>query len=145
MKTRIVLMLVTGLAVVVGILGYLRYDDANRDFSPWMSFPELTAYLKKFDPKSPDEPDFWKKGHWITAAEGRWHAGAAQFRIRYGLGPVAKGFAWRWFIDQDQESFGKRLKEFGDDGFVLVCSNSFKRPDGTMRYQAVWHKTGGTP
>jgi len=140
MKTRIFLMLATGVVVIAGLLGYLYYEDANRDFSPWMTVQELTAFLKKFEPARPTEPDFWKKGHWITAAEGRWHGGTAQYRIRYATAPVGKEYVWRWFLDQDQESFGKKLKELGDDGFVLTYHNSFKRPDGTLRYQGVWHK-----
>ena len=42
MKTRIFLMIATGFIVVAGILGYLYYDDTNRDFTPWMSVSELT-------------------------------------------------------------------------------------------------------
>ena len=138
---RVLLFLVIIAVVAGGILGYFYYDNANRDFTDWMSKPELTRYLSKFEVAKGAEPDPWQKSHWITAAEGRWHDGIAQYRVRTELAPAQwEGF---WFFDQDQELFGKTIKYYGDEGFALAYWNCFKLPDGTKRYQSVWHKSSG--
>lgn len=129
------------LIVAAGILGYLYYDNANRDFTPWMSVPEMQAYLKKMETPPAGEPEYWKT-HWITAAEGRWHGGTAQYRLRHAATPKDREYVWYWFIDQDQDSFGAKLKEYSANGIALVYNNSYQRPDGTTRYQGVWQKVG---
>ena len=128
------------IAVVAGgIIGWFCYDNANRDFTPWMSKADLASYLKKFEVAKDHAPDPWQKSHWITAAEGRWRDGTAEYRVRTLLAPPE----WQgvWFLDLEQEQFGKAIKQYGDEGYVLVYYHSFKLPDGTMQYQGVWHKT----
>jgi len=142
MKKRIFRMLALVVVAAAGILGYFHYDSINRDFTPWMSPTEVSVFFKSFEPVRTGEPDYWKKGHWVTAVEGRWGDGVPQYRFRYGPVPVQPGheWTWFWFLDMDQETFGKKLKEYAETGFTLVWYNSFKRPDGTRRYQGVWHK-----
>ena len=127
------------LVVASGILGYLYYDSANRDFTDWMTQQELVMFLKKFEPAKQGAPDPWQKSHWITAAEGRWHNGIAEYRARVEL--VTAEWEGHWFFDEDQDQFGKTIKSYGDQGFTLVHYQSFKLPDGTLRYQSVWHKS----
>lgn len=136
---RVLLALAIMAAVAGGILGYLYYDSANRDFTPWMSKAELATYLNKFEVQKGEVPNAWQKSHWITAAQGRWHDGIAEYRVRAGLAPAEwEGY---WFFDQNQELFGKTIKYYGDEGFTLAYSCSFRMPDGTRQYQSVWHKS----
>jgi hypothetical protein len=141
MKSFIIATLVI-VALAAGVGGYYYYDNANRDFTPWMSEPELSSYLKKFDSIKPAGAIPWENSHWLTAAEGRWHDGIEEYRIRYDTPPAGTVFVWRYYINMDQETFSKHIQELGGEGFVLVYHDSFKLPDGTRRYQAVWHKTG---
>jgi hypothetical protein len=126
-----------GCAVVL-LLGYRCYVK-NRGFTPWMSLSELNAFMKTFDSKHPGEPNYWDQGHWITAVEGRWHRGIPQYRIRYGDAP-GNGYWWYWYINQDKAGFNKKIHDYADDGFILAYWNKLRWPDGTWRYQAVWHK-----
>ena len=44
------------IAVVAGgIIGWFCYDNANRDFTPWMSELELSIYVQKFDVAKPGQ------------------------------------------------------------------------------------------
>jgi hypothetical protein len=124
-----------------GVFGY-RYYDANRDFTPWMSEADLAVHLKNFDVMKPAGADPWEKTHWITAAEGRWHDGTAQYRIRYADAPKETQFVWSWFINMDQGSFSEKIQDYSKNGFKLVYHNVYRLPDGTPRYQGVWQKTG---
>jgi hypothetical protein len=117
------------------------FFQANKDFTPWMSLAELNHWQQQFDTTPPGgHPNYWDKGHWMNAVEGRWHEGIPQYRVRYG--PVPDGYdgAWYWYINQDQASFSSHVHELADAGFVLMDPNSFLRPDDTRRYQGVWHK-----
>ncbi len=111
-------------------------------FTSWMSRPDLDHFLSQFDTVPPGgHPNYWDKGHWIEAVEGRWHEGTAQYRLRYGPVPRPnKGIWWYWYINQPQGTFTQRTNKLGDDGFVLLDPNSCVWPDGTRRYQGVWHK-----
>jgi hypothetical protein len=136
---RFLLYLAILVIVAGGVFGYLYYSDANRDYTEWMDNSELTTYIKKFEVKPGATPDPWQRSHWITAAQGRWRKGIAEYRVRVELSPPQwEGF---WFFDQDQQLFSKTLKYYGDEGFTLAYVYSFKLPDGTLRYQSVWHKT----
>jgi hypothetical protein len=65
-----------------------------------------------------------------------------QYRIKYGDAPHNQGYWWYWFINQPEESFNQKILEYGDDGFQLIYSNKYTLPDGSSRYQGVWHKYG---
>ena len=115
--------------------------QANAGFTPWMPLEELNHWQTQFDTTPPGgHPNYWDKGHWMTAVEGRWHEGIPQYRVRYGPVPDGYDTAWYWYINQDQASFTAHINQLEDDGFVLVDPNSFLRPDDTRRYQGVWHK-----
>jgi hypothetical protein len=74
--------------------------------------------------------------------EGRWHNGQPQFRLRIGESPKSGPRWWSWWFNQDQASFNKHIHDLADDNFVMVCANSFQWPDGTTRYNGVWHRVG---
>jgi len=132
-------MVAVTIVVAMSIIGYFYNDEINHDFTPWMSVSELNTFIQSFGASHGITPDFWEK-HWITAAEGRWHDGIAQYRIRYDLVPANQKCTWRWFVNEDQASFDKKLDEYGTEGFVLVYHYKFRCPDGVTRYQGVWHK-----
>jgi hypothetical protein len=136
---RLILALVIVVIVAASVLGYLYYDNANRDFTPWMSELELSLYMQKFDTIKPGQPD-WKKTHWLTAAEGRWHDGIAEYRIRYADVPKGIEFTFYWDTNMSQAEFSEKIQAYSKNGFALVYSNSYNLPDGTKRYQGVWHK-----
>lgn len=116
---------------------------ADKDFTPWMSHAELDDYLKQFDTNPPGgHPNYWDKGHWINAVEGRWQDGIPQYRISYGDAANDHYYTWYWYLNQDQLSYSYHVHEFADKGFVLLDPNSFLRPDDTRRYQGVWHLIG---
>ena len=134
--------------IVVSLLSYRCYSR-NRGFTSWMSLSELNAFMTTFDSKHPGEPSYWDQGHWITAVDGRWHCGIPQYRIRYGDAPKGQGFRWYWFINQDRGSFNHDIQRYTEDGFILGFYSRLRWPDGTFRYQGVWHKsaspTAATP
>lgn len=140
---RTFLALIIIAVVAGGILGGVCYFYSNRDFSPWMSETEMNLFLQKFNETKPGEEP-WKSTHWVTAVQGRWSDGIAQYRIRSAAitFPRATPFAWRYFYKMDQATFSKTIQDLGDQGFALVDYHSFKLPDGTRRYQGVWHKIG---
>jgi len=98
----------------------------------WMTRKELEQRLSQ--QKS--------KGLWMSVLEGRWHEGTAQYRIQEIPRPVGQPYWWyRWF-DMDKDVFDQRKDKFKKDGFRLVHSSSFAKPDGSVRYQAIWQKVG---
>jgi len=139
MKQRRIL--ATAILVLVALAVGLHHYETNRGFTTWMSLAELNQWQVQFDTKPPGgHPNYWDKGHWMTAVEARWHDGIPQYRVRYG--PVPEGYdgAWLWYINQDQASFSSHVHELADEGFILLDPNSYLRPDDTRRYQGVWHK-----
>jgi hypothetical protein len=136
------LLILLALLVIASAAFGVRWWQRNAGFTPWMSRPELDHFLSQYDTVPPGgHPNYWDKGHWINAVEGRWHGGVAQYRIRYGPVPRPnKGIWWYWYINQPQETFTEHVNELGDDGFVLLDPNSCVWPDGTRRFQGVWHK-----
>lgn len=131
----------TAVLVALAVWGWKDYQ-ANKGFTPWMTGVELQKFCDAHDTTPPGgHPNFWDKGHWIDAVEGRWHDGVPQYRLRYGDSPKHCYLWWYWYFNQDQESFSRHVHEFADQGFTLLDPNSFRRPDDTRRYQGVWHKT----
>lgn len=114
----------------------------GRGFSPWMTYREMSALLDPLEAKDETGKNFWAKGHWITAVEGRWSDGRPQFRVKVGQTPRGRTHAWYWWFNQDQASYNKHLHRLSDQGFTLVSHNTFTWPDGTVRYSGVWHKIG---
>jgi len=128
------------LLVVGGILYTIGEFLKNQDFTPWMSLQELKNFLASLEAKVPSEQNFWDKGHWINAVEGRWRSGIPQFRICLSEVPPHCRYEWYWFFNQDQESFSQLVHDYANKGFELVYHNKFKRPDDTRRYNGVWRK-----
>lgn len=81
----VVVLLVMALLASVAV-GYRQYENTH-GFTPWMSLNELNMFMKTFEAPHPGEPNYWDKGHWMTAVNGRWHDGIPQYRIRYGEAP----------------------------------------------------------
>jgi hypothetical protein len=81
-----------------------------------------------------------RRGVWMTALEGRWHGGAVQGRTRWGERPSGRASWWHWCLDHDQASFLQKSDQLAKEGFRLVHQQTFTRPDGSVRYQGVWHK-----
>lgn len=116
-------------------------EAASSGFTPWMSDPQLHDFMRQFDSDPPGHhPNYWDKGHWINAVEGRWHDGEIQYRITYGPVPPHRGLWWYWYLGIGEAHFNRLAKENAADGFTLLDANSFAMPDGTRRYQGVWHK-----
>ena len=124
---------------LLGVWGW-NYYRANVGFTPWMSRPDLDQFMTRFASKAPGgHPDYWDKGHWIDAVEGRWHDGIPQYRIKYSAVPADCNGEWFWYINQGQDSFTDLVHKLADQGMVLLDPNSFLRPDNSRRYQGVWH------
>jgi hypothetical protein len=110
----------------------------DKGFSGWMNDTGLDDYffvLNNGDQKT----NFFEKGHRITALEGRWHNNQIEYRVAYGDSPAGSA-PWWWWMSQPYESFIKKLETLEKKGAKLVYSQSFLMPDGTARYQGVWHK-----
>jgi len=115
-------------------------QDAALKWTPWLSNPELDKFLSQFDSNPPGHhPNYWDKGHWITAVEGRWANNRIEYRIAYGPVPPHSHSGWYWWINQREDTFQKRAANYAAHGFTLEHSNFFTRPTGEKRYQGVWH------
>jgi hypothetical protein len=116
-------------------------EPASSAFTPWMTGPEVNTFLGQYDTVPPGgHPNYWDKGHWINAVEGRWHDGEVQFRITYGPVPKHRYLWWFWYLGINKSYFGNLAAKMAADNYQLLDSNSFTSPDGTERFQGVWHK-----
>jgi hypothetical protein len=130
------------IVIAVGTASWTEYE-ANKGFTPWMTGAELNKFCAGFDTTPPGgHPNFWDKGHWIDAVEGRWHEGVPQYRLKYSDSPHGSGryLWWYRYYNMDQQSYSRLVHELADQGFTLLDPNSFLRPDDSRRYQGVWHK-----
>lgn len=107
--------------------------------SGWLDAVDFKAHLAELEQKE-DGKNFWDRGHWIDKADGRWKDGKPQFKIQYSEVPANNGYLWYWWFGQSKENFGKRITEMADKGMTMVHHQSYERPDGTLRYQAVWQQ-----
>lgn len=126
-------------AAFLFLVGPLRAEP-GKDFTPWMSLSDLNAYLEELDGDKPGGKNYWDRGNWIDAMEGRWEAGIPQYRIRYSAVPPRRAYWWLWYFNQDRKSFDTQVHKLADEGFALVHFNSYVRPGGEERFQGVWHK-----
>jgi hypothetical protein len=111
----------------------------DEEFSNWMNHTGLDNYLFVLN-NGDKETSFFEKGHRITALEGRWKNNQVEYRITYGDTPKDSAHWWWWWMNQPYDSFVKKLEKYEKEGAKLVYSQSFLMPDGTARYQGVWHK-----
>jgi hypothetical protein len=112
----------------------------NRGFTKWMTYEEMDAFWKPLEAKGDDGRNYWDRGHWLTAVEGRWHDGRPQFRLRVDGVPGERPSGWWWWFNQDEASMNRHIHEYSDKHCTLVSFNVFEWPDGTKRYSGVWHK-----
>lgn len=114
-------------------------DDA---FSGWMNKSDLDNYFKilNYDKK---HTNYFDQGKRVNAVEGRWENNEVQYRVKTGSTPKTKHW-WFWWLNQDINSFVKKMNKYEKDKFQLVYAQSFILPDGTSRYQGVWHKVVDT-
>lgn len=110
----------------------------EREFTPWMSPLALDTYIRKKN--SGYEATFWERGNWIRAVEGRWRDNTHEFRIVIGKNPDPERYGWYYRIDQTEEEFSQSIRLREQEGFSLVQSDVYERPDGTKRYQGVWQR-----
>ncbi|HQZ27445.1 MAG: hypothetical protein KA250_02600 [Verrucomicrobiales bacterium] len=110
----------------------------EREFTPWMSPLALDTYIRQKN--SGFEATFWERGHWIRAVEGRWRDDTHEFRIVIGKNPDPERYGWYYRIDQTEEEFSQSILLREQEGFSLVQSDVYERPDGSKRYQGVWQR-----
>lgn len=118
-------------------------DKGSKVKTAWMYRNELDSYLAQLKKKE-NGKNFWDRGHWVDTVEGRLKNGRIQYRISYSAVPPNDGYWWYWWFNQDKRTYNKRFKEMADKGLTLVYKQSFKRQDGTERFQTVWHKLNGS-
>jgi hypothetical protein len=139
MKTT--LRIFTLLLLVIAALFSWHHYRANHGFTPWMDKARLDAYIKTLDGDKPGGKNYWERGNWITAVEGRWHNGKPEHRMRYAASPKGKkSVTWYWWLNANQKEWEGHVERYADDGFTLTHSTSYLRPDGRIIYDAVWHK-----
>jgi hypothetical protein len=127
------------MAAYLFVAGPLRAEP-GKDFTPWMSLSDLNSYLEELDGDKPGGKNYWDRGNWIDAMEGRGETGIAQYRIRYSPVPPRRAYWWLWYFNHDRKSFDTQVHKLADEGFTLVHFNSYVRPGGEERFQGVWHK-----
>jgi len=108
------------------------------DFIPWMSPLALDTYIR--EKNRGFKKSFWDRGHWIEAIEGRWSEGRHEFRIAFDAIPESDRFQWYYRIDQTEAVYRDTLSRLRREGYTLVQSQAYERPDKTKRYQGVWHR-----
>ncbi len=131
---------ILGAFLIMLLLGGCALCPKQPQFTAWMTYKEMDAYLAPLEKKGEDGKNYWDNRHWITAVEGRWEKGVPRFRVKTGDAPKTGRYWWYWWFNQDQESFNKKIHDLSDKGFTLVSHNSFAWPDGTLRYSGVWQK-----
>ena len=111
---------------------------SSSGFTSWMTPLALDTYIRaKNDGYS---ESFWKRGHWITAVEGRWNNDSLEFRIALDKIPDLNRWQWQYRVNHSAEEFVTASRQFSAQGFQLVQSQSFRDPSGTTRYQGVWQR-----
>lgn len=111
---------------------------SESDFTPWMSPLALDTYIRQKNRGF--EQSFWARGNWIIAIEGRWQFDHHEFRIVHDTIPDRARFEWYYRIDQTEAEYRETLSRLRREGYRLVQSQAYERPDKTKRYQAVWHR-----
>jgi hypothetical protein len=108
-------------------------SPSQPDFSEWMGKDQLSQYFSSLQKEHGDRI-------WVTAVEGRWYRGWAEYRLAYAMKPTGFHCAWYWWYNQPLDRTSSRITQYGDQDFQLVYFQKFERPDGVERYQTVWHK-----
>jgi len=109
-------------------------------FTGWMTQADLDSYFKILN-NGQKNTSYFDQGKRITAVEGRWKNDVVQYRVKIGDTPKSNINWWFWWVNQNHDSFVKKMLEYEKDKFQLIYAQSFIMPDGTSRYQGVWFKT----
>ena len=136
-----------GLLAAIGIPSFQKARERSvekaREISSvqteWMEQNEFNALLAQLEKKT-DGKNYWDQGHWVDAVDGQAENGSVQYKITYSTVPTNKTYYWYWWFNQTQEDFNTHLQRLTKDGFVLVHYQSFEHPDGSRKFQGVWHK-----
>lgn len=115
-----------------------RPDVPEKEFTPWMSPLALDTYLRQKNRGY--QGNFWSRGNWIRAIEGRWTQGSREVRIALGVMAVPGQIEWAYRINLTEIAFAEELARKGNEGYTLAQSQAYRHPDGNKRYQAVWQK-----
>jgi len=120
---------------------YLVPAIASEDdsFSGWMNESDLDNYFQILN-NDKGYTNYFDQGKRVNAVEGRWKNSIVQYRVKTGNTPKTNNW-WFWWVNQDLNSFVQKINKYEKDKFQLVYAQSFILPDGTSRYQGVWHKT----
>jgi len=114
---------------VLGLLASSARAENPSPLTAWMSLSDLNAYLEGLDGDKPEGKNFWDRGHWITAIEGRWEAGIPQYRVSYDAVPEARRAVWwQWYLNQDKQSFDAHVHQLADEGYTLVHGTATPAP-----------------
>jgi hypothetical protein len=113
-------------------------EVSEPDFTPWLSPLALDTYLRQKNRGF--KQSIWDRGHWIEAIEGRWSEGRHEFRIAFDTIPDRERYQWYYRIDQTSEEYRDTLHRLRREGYTLVQSQAYERPDKSKRYQGVWQR-----
>ena len=113
-------------------------EVSEPDFTPWLSPLALDTYLRHKNRGF--KQSIWDRGHWIEAIEGRWSEERHEFRIAFDTIPDRERFQWYYRIDQTSEEYRDTLHRLRREGYTLVQSQAYERPDKSKRYQGVWQR-----
>src|SRR5688500_272799 len=81
------------------LTGGLR-AEAEKEFTQWMSLSDFNAYMEGLDGEKPEGKNYWDRGNWVLAMEGRWEAGIPQYRFSYAPVPPRRAYWWLWYFNQ---------------------------------------------
>ncbi len=129
------------LIIVIAIVLYFSASviaDEGK-FTGWMTHIDLDSYFEVLN-NGDTNSNYFEKGHRITAVEGRLNGSQIEYRVKIGDLPKNKAHAWFWWRNQQYAAFIQKMKEYEKAGFKLAHAQSFLMPDGSSRYQGVWHK-----
>jgi len=112
--------------------------ESTGEFTAWMTPLALDTYIRLKNQGYSES--FWQRGHWITAVEGRQESDSVEFRIALDKIPDLNRWQWQYRVNQSTKEFARTSREFADQGFKLVHTQSFAEPDGTTKFQAVWQR-----
>ncbi len=129
--------LITVIAIILCFSASAIADEGR--FTGWMTLVDLDNYFEVLN-NGDTNSNYFEKGHRITAVEGRLNGNQIEYRVKIGDLPKNQAHAWFWWRNQTYAAFIQKMKEYENTGFKLAHAQSFLMPDGTSRYQGVWHK-----
>lgn len=126
------------LAITALIYSSIIFADKN-EFSGWMTQKGLDNYFEVLN-NGDRNSSYFDNGHLVIAAQGRWYEKQINYRVKTASIDEQNISQWYWWINQSHNAFIKKMKLYEEQGLKLVSAQSFLMPDGSARYQGVWHK-----